>query len=131
MPNHVHLVVETSEANISAGMQYLLGRYGQAFNTRHELTGHLFEGRFHSRLIETDPHLLVVVRYVLLNPVRAGLCDHPYDYEWSSYRATVGLTPRPPFLHVDLVLRILSDDPVMAREMFADLVWGMPARASP
>jgi hypothetical protein len=72
-------------------MRQINGIYTQRFNRRHARVGHLFQGRFHSMLIEKDAHLLEVVRYVVLNPVRAGLSKRPDDWPWSNYRATAGL----------------------------------------
>jgi REP element-mobilizing transposase RayT len=96
MTNHVHLVVETPRANISIGMQHLNSGYAQHFNRRHGLQGHAFERRFWSEVIESDAQLLEVVRYVVLNPVRAGVCAEPGIWEWSSYRVVAGGASRGP-----------------------------------
>jgi hypothetical protein len=98
MGNHYHLVVQTPKPNISEGMQRLNSRYAESFNRRYRLSGHLFQGRFYSELVETDAHLLELARYVVLNPVRAGLCPDAADWMWSSYRATAGLERRPRLL---------------------------------
>jgi putative transposase len=90
MPNHYHLVLETPEADLSAGMHWLNSRHAQWFNERHGLEGHVFDRRFYSALVESEWHLVQLSRYVVLNPVRAGLCAHPADWPWSSYRAAVG-----------------------------------------
>jgi putative transposase len=89
MGNHVHLLVQTPEPNLGAGMQRLHGRYGVSFNARHGFSGHVFEGRFGSKRVTTDAQLLVAAGYVALNPVAAGLCDRPADWAWSAYGATV------------------------------------------
>ncbi|RRQ21110.1 transposase [Thiohalobacter thiocyanaticus] len=73
MTNHYHLVVETPEANLSRGMRQLNGVYTQTFNRRHGLVGHLFQGRFKGILVEREAYLLELSRYVVLNPVRAGM----------------------------------------------------------
>jgi putative transposase len=71
-------------------MRYLHGRYAQRFNTRHRTGGgHLFQGRYGSVRIKSDPQLWAVVRYVVLNPVGSRQCRDPIDYRWSSHRATV------------------------------------------
>ena len=98
MGNHFHLVVETPEPNLSEGMQVLNGTYTQYVNRVHSRTGHLFQGRFHSILVDRNTYLLEVIRYVLLNPVRAGLATSPQDWPWSSFRATVGLEDSPDWL---------------------------------
>ncbi len=100
MGNHYHLLLETPEPNLSWGMRQLNGTYCQRFNQRHERVGHLFQGRFKSILVERDPHLLELLRYVVLNPVRAGLVEAPDHWEWSNFRATAGLAPRPRWLEV-------------------------------
>jgi hypothetical protein len=74
------------------------------FNRRHGRVGHLFQGRYKAILVERESHLLELVRYVVLNPVRAGACASPEEWRWSSYRATAGLEPAPSFLDVDTVL---------------------------
>ncbi len=70
----------------------------QSFNRRHERSGHLFQGRFGSKVVEDDAYFLELARYLPLNPVRAGLCRLPEDWLWSSYAATAGLRPTPWFL---------------------------------
>ena len=74
MTNHFHLLISTPGANVSAGMQYLNSCYAQWFNWRHDYEGHLVERRFWSKLIETDEQLFETARYIVLNPVRAGIC---------------------------------------------------------
>jgi REP element-mobilizing transposase RayT len=86
MPNHLHLVVETTGPRLSAGMHYANGVYANTFNGRYERSGHLFGDRFHTRLIESEEHLLTACRYVLNNPVRAGLCKRASDWPWSYSR---------------------------------------------
>jgi REP-associated tyrosine transposase len=98
MTNHFHLVLRLREANLSSGMHLVNQRYARGFNDRYELKGHVFEARFTSTLIERDAHFLEVLRYVPLNPVRAGLCDDPADWEWSSFRSTAYLARPPTFL---------------------------------
>ena len=107
MPNHYHLVVETPEPNLSAGMHVLNSRYAHAFNDRYRHTGHVFEARF-GALLERDAHLLELVRYVHRNPVRALLCREPGEWEWSSYRALAGRAPAPAWLAVDEVLELFG-----------------------
>jgi putative transposase len=104
MSNHLHLVVETPHGNLSAGMRDLLGRFASRFNAVHRRSGHLFQSRFHARLVERETHLLELVRYLPLNPVRCGLVLTPAEWPWSSYRATAGLDPPPTWLEVDATL---------------------------
>lgn len=90
MPNHVHLILEPStEHTISRIMQSLGVAYTKYFNGRYKRVGHVFQGRFHSRLIDKDAYLLVASRYVHRNPVRANLVGRAGEYPWSSYLAYV------------------------------------------
>jgi len=104
MSNHYHLVVETVDPTLSRGMRQLNGVYTQAFNRRHSRSGHVFQGRYKAILVEKDAHLLELARYVVLNPVRAKMVRAAKDWPWSSYRATAGIEPAPPFLTIDWVL---------------------------
>ena len=101
MGNHYHLLVETPEPNLSRGMHRINATYSQGFNRRHDRVGHLLQGRFKAILVERERHLLELVRYVVLNPVRAGLVKEAGDWLWSNYRSTAGLQPPPPWLETD------------------------------
>jgi len=90
MDNHLHLLIETPEANLASGMQWLHGRFAQQFNERHDSVGHVFQGRYGSRLIESEGHLWTTVGYIVNNPVTAGMCAAPRDWPWSSHRAQIG-----------------------------------------
>jgi putative transposase len=108
MDNHFHLLIETLEGNLSLGMRQLNGVYTQAFNKRHHRVGHLFQGRYKAILIQKDSHLLEVCRYVVLNPIRAGLVEGLRQWRWSSYRATAGEAKSPACLTTSWVLRQFS-----------------------
>ena len=90
MGNHYHLMIETPDANISKGMHHLNGSFSQAHHKRYDTVGHLFQGRFKAIVVDRESYLLELARYVVLNPVRAGLVANPEDWPWSSYRAMVG-----------------------------------------
>jgi REP element-mobilizing transposase RayT len=122
MTNHYHLLVETPRGNISEGMHYLNGVYAKWFNWRHEYEGHVFERRFRGGLVEGASHLLELTRYIVLNPVRAGLAGTAGTWRWSSYNATVGARRPPPFLTRSWVLSLFSDDPKRACELYAKFV---------
>jgi len=125
MPNHYHLLLETPEANLSRVGQWLNVSYSVWFNRRHQRSGHLFQGRYGAIIIEDHRNFQEVGRYLHLNPVRvarlnldkrgrraervgAGIAPSPEvakerlrmlrEWQWSSYRAYVGLAPRPPWL---------------------------------
>ena len=121
MTNHFHLLVTTKDPNVSAGMQYLNGRYCAWFNWRHGFEGHVVERRFYSVLMETDEQLLAVARYIVLNPVRAGMCRSAADWRWSSYRAMVATLATIPRLSRWL-LGLFHRELAQARERFADFV---------
>src|SRR5471030_2249735 len=98
LDTHYHLLVTTPEANLSEGMQLLNGVYAQRFNRRHARKGHLFRERYRPRRVMTDAHLLLTVRYIALNPVRANMGDTPTTHPWSSYAGLVGLRRCWPFI---------------------------------
>lgn len=104
MGNHYHLMIQTAEANLSAGMRQLNGIYTQRFNRRYRRAGHVFQGRFKAILVDRDSYLLELSRYVVLNPVRARMVSRPQDYRWSSYRATGGFAPVPSYLSCEWIL---------------------------
>jgi REP element-mobilizing transposase RayT len=108
LDTHFHLIATTHAANLGSGMRWLLGGYAQAFNYRHGRQGHLFCGRFYSRRMATENHLVAALVYVSLNPVRAGIVDAPEQWKWSSYPATVGRARPPSFLAVDAVLGFID-----------------------
>ena len=99
MTNHYHLVIETAEGNLSAGMRQLNGVYTQAHNRRHRRVGHVFQGRYKAILVDRDSHLLELLRYVVLNPVRAKMVDRVDAWPWSSYHAMIGKSPSPTWLN--------------------------------
>ena len=92
MPNHVHLLVTPAQRETLPKVMQALGRrYVRRFNDRHRRTGTLWEGRYRSTLIETDRYLLACMRYIEMNPVRAGLVNEAGHYRWSSHAHHVGL----------------------------------------
>jgi REP-associated tyrosine transposase len=118
LSTHYHLVLRIKEPTLARGMQYLNARHAECFNRRHGRKGHVFRARYYSTLVQTDGHALAVCRYVVLNPVRAGLCTSAEEWPWSSYAATVGLTPAPTWLRTDWTLGLFAADPLIARRRF-------------
>ncbi len=104
MDNHYHLLIETPDGNLSKGMRQLNGRYTQTFNRRHQRVGHVFQGRYKAILIDKDRYLLELTRYIVLNPVRAGMVRSARDWPWSSYRETIGQKTKPDWLNSDWLL---------------------------
>lgn len=123
MGNHFHLLVVTPRANLPRFMRGLNGRYGQSYNRRHDGDGHVFQGRYDARLVQTDNRLLAVVRYIVQNPVAAGLCEHPREWPWSSHRATLGLEPTT-LLTLDRLYGQLGATIGQARRAYASLTEG-------
>ncbi|MBI4708335.1 MAG: transposase [Candidatus Omnitrophica bacterium] len=122
MNNHYHLIVETLEGNLSKGMRQLNGVYTQMFNKRHKKTGHIFEGRYNAILIQIESHLLEACRYVVLNPVRAKIVQKPEDWQWSSYRGTVGLDKPHSCLTTEWILGQYSGRKKQAEEKYREFV---------
>jgi REP element-mobilizing transposase RayT len=104
MGNHYHLVLETPRGNISEALQFINGEHAKTTNQRHGRTGHSYEARFHSQIVEREQYLRKVNRYVVLNPVQARMVRAPEDWNWSSYRATAGLEAPPAWLNIDWIV---------------------------
>ncbi len=103
MTNHYHILIETPEANLAEGMRQLNGVYTQRFNRAHDRAGHVFQGRYKSILVERDSYLLELARYVVLNPLRAGMVKKLEAWPWSSYLVTCGQEPSPAWLQTDWI----------------------------
>jgi REP element-mobilizing transposase RayT len=131
MGNHYHLLVETPEANLSRGMRHLNGVYTQRFNRAHGRVGHVFQGRYKALFVEREAYLLELARYVVLNPVRARLVTAPGDWHWSSYRATVGQEPAPPWLETRWILAAFGETQKQAVPAYTRFVAEGEGQASP
>jgi REP element-mobilizing transposase RayT len=122
MTNHYHLLIETREVGLSRGMKWLNQKYAESFNARHGRAGHLFQGRFKGILVEREGHLLELLRYIVLNPVRCGAVTFAGEYEWSNYRTTAGLAMPPPWLEIGWTLDQFASDRAEAREAYRRFV---------
>jgi REP element-mobilizing transposase RayT len=131
MGTHYHLLVETREENLAAGMQRLNGLFAQAFNQRHRRVGHLFQGRYGSEPVRTEAHLLEVIRYIALNPVLAGLCATPAEWEWSSYARLVGAPCRLRVRAGERVLELFGGDRATATARLRRFVEDAPLWTRP
>ena len=107
MGNHVHLLIETTEPNLGAGMHRLQMGYAKWFNERHGRSGHLFQGRFGSVRMRSEAQLWATVAYIVKNPLDAGLCDQPEDWPWNGHRYVVRDEP-PAWLEVDRLLSFFA-----------------------
>ena len=130
MTNHFHFLLRIPQGGLSAGMQQLLTGYSRVTNKRYGRRDHLFRQHFLSVKLERDSHLLESARYLVLNPVRAGLCDEPRRWRWSSYRACAGLAFVPRFLAADELLKLFDKRPGPARRRYRDFVASAPDAVS-
>ncbi|NLW35632.1 MAG: hypothetical protein GXY80_09165 [Syntrophorhabdus aromaticivorans] len=129
MRNHFHLLVRTPLANLQEFMRHFNISYTSAFNRRHGRSGHLYQGRYKSFLIDADSYLLEVSRYIHLNPVRVGGMSSPEEqkrhlegYPWSSYPDYTGRRVRHPFLETGEVLDLFHDDRKRAKRAYRSFV---------
>jgi putative transposase len=125
MGNHYHLVGETPKANISAVMHYINTSYTTYINKKRGRSGHLFQGRYKSVLVDRDSYLLELSRYVHLNPLRAGIVEKPDEYLWSSYRAYID-SKRDDIVHRDFIWSMVSpsskDAPALYRTFVEEAI---------
>jgi len=120
MSNHVHLLIETPHDPISRIMQMINFTYTQYFNRKYGKVGHLFQGRYKAILCDKDNYLLALVRYIHLNPIRAGSARNLDKYPWSSHREYE--TGERVLADTDKVLRLFSESPKVARRKYVDFM---------
>lgn len=108
MPTHYHVVLRTPENGFSAGFQLVNGNHSRRTNRRYERVSHLFRNRPFAVHMASDAHLVNGILYVVRNPIDAGLCKRASDWQFSSYRATVGLVKPPPWLQVDALHKLFG-----------------------
>ncbi|MCP2012421.1 REP element-mobilizing transposase RayT [Duganella sp. HSC-15S17] len=118
MTNHYHVLIETPEGNLGQGMRQLNSAYSQYYNRRHELVGHVMQGRYHAILVQKESYLRELARYIVLNPVRAGEVAAPGDWEWSSYRAMMGEAPAATWMTTGWLLDCFGPDQIAARQAY-------------
>lgn len=128
MPNHWHGIVRSPASGLSAFMKSVNHRYALRFDQRWGRTAHVFENRFGAVLQESEEQLKATLRYVVRNPVEAGVCASPRDATWTSYPATAGLAPAPPYLRVDEILAMFGNERELARRCYVEFV-GHPGPA--
>ena len=126
MTTHFHLLLLTPEPDLADGMQRLNADHATYLNVRHGGSGHAFQGRYGAEHVLTDEHLLATVRYLALNPVKAGLCADPADWRWSSHRALLGLEA-PTVLDRPATLERFAAFGGDGGARYADFVGGAPA----
>ena len=127
MTNHYHLLLRPADTGFAAGMQLLNCGHARRMNQKYERWGHLFRNHYGWRPVEGDEHLREACRYIVLNPVRAGLCKTPDEFPWSSYRAAVDLDVPSDFFALGELLALFGTRPPQAREAYRDFVaTGLP-----
>lgn len=131
MTNHYHLLIETVEANLSRGMRQLNGLYSQYFNRRHQLVGHLFQGRYKAILVQKESYLLELSRYVVLNPLRANVVASLDDWHWSSHRYVVSQDDPPRWLERDALLARFGNTHADAVSAYQAFVMAGVGKTSP
>ncbi len=122
MDNHYHLLLETPSGNLPQVMHHINGAYTTYFNVKHHRSGHLFQGRYKSILIEEDEYAKELSRYIHLNPVRAQMVSVPEDYEWSSYNQYIGKNKLEKWLFRDFVLNYFGKNRSTAQKGYKNFV---------
>ena len=122
MNNHYHLLVQTAEGNLSQGMRQLNGVYTQRFNRSHGRVGHLFQGRYKAILVQRDAYFLELCRYIVLNPVRAGIVPSAEEWPWSSYQYIIRQQQSPAWFHCNKLLLKFASDRGEAVSEYVDFV---------
>jgi hypothetical protein len=124
MTTHWHALVEVADDSLSAGMHWLSSEYSKAFNDRHARVGYLVRDRFWSRTKTDEQALLTAYRYVVDNPVRAGIVGRAEDWPWSSFATTLEVSVAFPFVDASPILAILGGDERRALRALREFVNG-------
>ena len=120
MNNHVHLLIETQKVPLSKILQGVSQSYTLHFNRRYKTVGHLFQGRYKAILCDRDEYLLALIKYIHLNPVRAGIVKTPDEYQWSSQHKYAEKTDGRDIIDTDQVLMMFSEDKTTARKLYRE-----------
>ncbi len=131
MTNHYHVLLETVEGNLAQGMRQLNSIYSQDFNRRHHLVGHVFQGRYKAILVQKECYLLELARYIVLNPVRAGIVNRAEDWPWSSHTALIAAGAVPAWLETDWLLSQFGSTRIDAVKAYRQFVASGIDRRSP
>lgn len=121
MPNHLHLLIETSVIPLSKIMQGLQQSYTAYFHKKYKTGGHLFQGRYKAILCEKESYLLELVRYIHLNPVRGSLVQIPDYYAWSSHQVYIGKLNQS-FVREDIVFKMFSKNEASAKNIYRQFI---------
>lgn len=121
MSNHLHLLIQVAERPLGEIMQCIAMRYSRYRHKVLDTTGHLFERRYKAKLIDVDEYFLTLLRYIHMNPVKAGIAAHPSDYRWSGHRAYLGIETIP-WLTTTFGLSMFSANVLSARKAYRAFV---------
>lgn len=122
LPNHYHLLFQTSDGNLARGMRHINGVYTQRFNRRNNKEGQLFRGRYKAVLVEGDSHLLEVLRYIHRNPLKADIVKVLEDYRWCSHQGYLSKAKKWSWLHKDALLMMLTPTTTRQKSAYIDFV---------
>lgn len=131
MNNHYHLMVETIDGELARGMHQLNGAYSQYFNRRYDLVGHVFQGRYKAILVQKESYLLELSRYIVLNPMRAGIATSLADWRWSSHPHFMQTEGKPIWLETDWLLSHFGSDRASARRAYNTFILSGKGLVSP
>lgn len=131
MTNHYHLLIETSDANLGQSMSQLNGMYARHVNWRHDLVGHLFQGRYKAILVQKENYLLELSRYIALNPLRGQIVSSLDDWPWSSFPYFVGAVHCPSWLERNWLLGQFGATETHACEQYRNFVLAGVGGTSP
>ncbi len=121
LENHLHLLLQIKERNLSEAMKELFGKYAMYYNYKYKRKGHVFCGRFRSSLVNHDNYLLAASCYIHLNPYNAGLTEYFDRYRWSSLSLYTE-SPKKTFVNYEKILKMLDDNPNIARKRYSELL---------
>ncbi len=122
MSNHVHLLIETGEVSLSKILQGIHQSYTMYFNRKNQTVGHLFQGRYKGILCDRDAYLLMLLKYIHYNPVRAGIAATADKYLWSSHYAYSGKTKPNSLVDTGQVLSMFSENKPLGRKLYHDFM---------
>ena len=122
MTNHYHMLIETPQSNLSQAIKWINVSYAAYFNRKRSRSGHLFQGRFKSILVDADEYLKPLSRYIHLNPMRAKIVNVLAEYKWSSYPAFIGKIKPPDWLETDWLLSIFGKKRNLAAKSYQAFV---------
>ncbi len=124
LPNHFHILLKVKKYTLTTIMQKLMTSYTMYINKKHDRVGHVFQGRYQSIIVEKETYLLQVLRYIHLNPVKAGFVDLPHLYPWSSYSYYLSNQPTHPRLKTNEILGMFSENTSKQKQLFQEFTLG-------